>query len=181
MTNRPIPSPHRPPHIYAGNTTYFVTGSIHKGARLLAPPTHKPHLQQELLTLAPDYGLELFAWVILDNHYHLLFHLAESENLHRFFKRFHGRSAFTFNKWDHQPGRQVWYNYWDRCIRDERDYWTHFNYIHYNPIKHGYARQLRDWPFSSIFIYLEREGRNWLDDCWRKYPIKEFEIENDDF
>lgn len=181
MLGKSVPSPHRPTHIYADDTYYFVTGSILRRSHLLTPITHKPHLKERLLTLARDYGLTIEAWVILNNHYHLLFHLADGGNLSLFFKHLHGQTSTDFNKWDHQPGRQFWYNYWDWCIRNERDYWQHFNYIHYNPIKHGYVQKLRDWPFSSLFSYLEEKGREWIDDCWRTYPIKEFEIKDDDF
>jgi putative transposase len=138
-------------------------------------------LQERLFALVPEYGLTLEAWVILNNHYHLLFHLLDGENLSLFFKRLHGQTAVKLNRLDYQSGRQFWYNYWDRCIRNERDYWEHFNYIHYNPIKHGYVQKLRDWPFSSLFSYLEDKGREWLDDCWWSYPSREFEIEDDNF
>lgn len=181
MFKKSAPNPHHPPHIYADDTFYFVTAATLDRARLFAHPRYKLHLQDEILELAPDYGLELKAWVILDNHYHLLFHLAEGRKLFRFFQRLHAKTATTFNEWDQQPGRQVWWNYWDWCIRNERDYWTHINYIHYNPIKHGYVQTLREWPYSSLHGYLEERGREWIDDCWRRYPIREFEVDHDDF
>jgi putative transposase len=173
-------APHNPLHIYTDNVFYFVTGTILHHAHLLAPTLYKQHLQEQLLDLASQYGLDMKAWVILDNHYHLLFSLANGENLTRFIKRLHSKTATTFNQADRQPGRQVWWNYWDWCIRNERDYWQHFNYIHYNPLKHGYVQQLREWPHSSLFTYLVAEGKEWLDDCWRSYPIKEFQVDNDD-
>ena len=181
MLHKSKSNAHRPLHIYADDTYYFVTGSTLYRSHLLTPITHKPSLQERILTLASTYKLKIDAWVILNNHYHLLFYLATGENLPRFFKHLHGQTSTDFNKWDDQLGRQFWYNYWDWCIRDERDYWQHFNYIHYNPVKHGYVQQLRDWPFSSLFGYLENKGREWLDDCWRSYPIREFELEDDDF
>jgi len=174
-------NPHTPTHIYADNTNYFVTGTILHHAHLLAPAAHKQYLQEEVLNLAPDYGLDIKAWVILNNHYHILFRLVDGEKLPHFINRFHSKTATTFNQWDNQAGRQVWWNYWDWCICNEQDYWRHFNYIHYNPIKHGYVEQLRDWPYSSLLTYLETEGREWVDDCWRSYPIREFQVEKDDF
>ncbi len=98
-------NPHTPTHIYADDTSYFVTGTILHHAHLLASITYKQHLQEELLNLAPDYGLDLKAWVILNNHYHILFHLTNSDNLPRFFRRLHAKTATTFNQWDNQPGR----------------------------------------------------------------------------
>lgn len=39
---------------------------------------------------------------------------------------------------------------WEHPIRDDRDYWRHFDYIHYNPLKHGHVQRLADWPSSSF-------------------------------
>jgi putative transposase len=33
----------------------------------------------------------------------------------------------------------------------------HVNYIHYNPVKHGLAQRLEDWPWSTYHQYV-REG-----------------------
>lgn len=47
--------------------------------------------------------------------------------------------------------RGVWQaRYWEHTIRDERDYEAHRDYIHYNPVKHGYVSDPSDWPWSSI-------------------------------
>ncbi len=35
-------------------------------------------------------------------------------------------------------------------ILDEADYATHMEYIHYNPVKHGWVHSLKDWPYSSF-------------------------------
>lgn len=46
--------------------------------------------------------------------------------------------------------------FWDHVIRDDRDLENHLHYIHFNPVKHGYVTDLRDWKDSS---YLEWEKR----------------------
>jgi putative transposase len=51
--------------------------------------------------------------------------------------------------------RGVWQRrYWEHLIRDERDYARHVDYIHYNPVKHGYVSRAADWPYSSIRRYI---------------------------
>ncbi|MBE9136315.1 transposase [Nodosilinea sp. LEGE 07088] len=40
--------------------------------------------------------------------------------------------------------------FWEHCIRDERDWRCHLDYIHYNPVKHGYCHKPADWPYSSF-------------------------------
>lgn len=48
--------------------------------------------------------------------------------------------------------------YWEHLIRDEQDYASHVDYIHYNPVKHSYVLRPADWPHSSIHRYIE-DGR----------------------
>jgi putative transposase len=83
------------------------------------------------------------------------------------------------NASDNTHGRQVWHNYWDTCVRTEADYWTRFNYVHYNPIKHGYVKQLSDWPFSSYGYYLKHRGEELLLDVLERYPVVDFTDPND--
>ena len=51
--------------------------------------------------------------------------------------------------------RGVWQRrYWEHMIRDEGDYTRHVDYVHFNPVKHGYASRAADWPYSSIHRYI---------------------------
>ena len=53
--------------------------------------------------------------------------------------------------------RGIWQRrYWEHQIRDETDLERHVNYIHYNPVKHGWARRAADWPHSTLHSYIER-------------------------
>ncbi len=47
--------------------------------------------------------------------------------------------------------------FWEHTIRDEEDLAKHFDYIHYNPVKHRLVRRVRDWPYSS-FNRLVKDG-----------------------
>ena len=47
--------------------------------------------------------------------------------------------------------RGIWQRrFWEHCIRDETDWKRHLDYIHYNPVKHGYCSAPADWPYSSF-------------------------------
>ena len=46
--------------------------------------------------------------------------------------------------------------YWEHAIRDDADLARHVDYIHFNPVKHGYARRVCDWPYSSFDRYVAR-------------------------
>jgi hypothetical protein len=36
--------------------------------------------------------------------------------------------------------------WWEHLIRDDSDFQAHLNYIHYNPVKHGWVKQVKDLP-----------------------------------
>ncbi|WP_370686927.1 transposase [Neisseria sp. Dent CA1/247] len=33
---------------------------------------------------------------------------------------------------------------------------AHIDYIHFNPVKHGYVGRVSDWPYSSFHRYVQR-------------------------
>jgi len=52
--------------------------------------------------------------------------------------------------------RGVWqHRYWEHVLRDETDFTRHVEYIHYNPVKHGYVATPAQWPHSSFHRYVE--------------------------
>ncbi len=46
--------------------------------------------------------------------------------------------------------------FWEHQIRDQQDYNNHFDYIHYNPVKHGLVKQVKDWPYSTFHHYVKK-------------------------
>ena len=53
--------------------------------------------------------------------------------------------------------RGVWQRrFWEHALRDERDYQTHFDYLHFNPVKHGLVKNVMDWPYSSFHRWVEQ-------------------------
>jgi len=47
--------------------------------------------------------------------------------------------------------KQIWQRrFWEHLVRDEEDWRQHMDYIHYNPVKHGYVKTPYDWPHSSF-------------------------------
>ncbi|MFQ2649625.1 REP-associated tyrosine transposase [Aeromonas caviae] len=60
--------------------------------------------------------------------------------------------------------RGIWQRrYWEHLIRDDADLQAHVNYIHFNPVKHGYCIKPVDWPYSSIHLYIRR---GWIKSDW---------------
>jgi len=99
------------------------------------------------------------AWVVLPDHMHCLWTLPENDG--NFPKRWQAiKTAFSRSI---PPGealstsrrgrgeRGIWQRrYWEHTIRDERDFTSHMDYIHFNPVKHGVATSAAEWEFSSF-------------------------------
>ncbi|HLB65960.1 MAG TPA: transposase [Anaerolineales bacterium] len=175
----PMPASHHPPHIYLDDTWYMVTAATRGRSRLLKDQSSKALVRDNMASR--NAGIEIRAWVILDDHDHVLLKTHNTESLPAFIRQLHGRTSFELNTRDGERGRQVWHNDWDTCIRTEIDLWTRFNYIHHNPVKHGYVTHPENWELSSLGWFLEHEGREWVKDAFRRYPVVSFTDRADRF
>jgi putative transposase len=56
--------------------------------------------------------------------------------------------------------------YWEHTIRDEADFARHVDYVHYNPVKHGFVARVCDWPYSSFHRHVRRGllSQDWAGD-----------------
>lgn len=60
--------------------------------------------------------------------------------------------------------RGIWQRrYWEHRIRDDDDLRSHVDYIHFNPVRHGYVGHAADWPHSTLHRWVER---GWLTADW---------------
>jgi putative transposase len=135
-----------------------------------------------LLSACDSQTTAIYAWCILPNHYHLLVKTGAINALRKEIGLLHGRTSFRWNGEDARRGRKVWFNCFDREIKSHRHFWASVNYIHHNPVKHGYVDKWQDWPWSSAHDFLARVGREAAEKIWREYPIlnygKKWDVES---
>lgn len=191
--------PHSPPHPIQDQPFYLLTAACYEHKCQIKTEERRKQLLNLLFERFTDCGVELRGWAILPNHYHVLVYLGDSDEglsphykpvrskdlspykqIGKVLQRVHGSTSRQWNLEDQAVGRKVWYVYSDRAIRSERHYYTTLNYIHYNPVKHGWSDSPYDWSCSSVHWYLEQEGREWLRDSWVRYPVKDYGKEWDD-
>jgi len=165
---------HRPPHIYVDNADYFLTMATYEHHSLFDTDEKKWLLKTALDHAVNTSGYFLHGWVILCSHLHVLIRITLGATLPGFVSRITGKSGIELNKLDGKPGRRVWYQYWDRCVRNESDFYVRLNYIHQNCVKHGYVDDMSLYLFSSYREYVERHGQKWVDECFRMYPVVDF-------
>jgi putative transposase len=110
--------------------------------------------------------IDIVAYVILPDHIHAIWTLPEGSGdystrwrlVKSYFTRSYRRSDTTLiSDSRRKKGEQgVWQRrFWEHLIRDEADLLHHVEYIHYNPIKHGYIHSLKEWRDSSFLSYVE--------------------------
>ncbi len=111
-----------------------------------------------LVSVQKYYSFELFAHVLMPDHFHWILKLPEnftnfSKIIHCFKRNFtlnykianHIQSPFTF--WQKR--------FWDHVIRDERDLQNHIDYIHWNPVKHNLVDEPEQYAYSSFGKFIQ--------------------------
>ncbi len=176
-----MPKAH-PRHYYQNDTVYFITARVYKSNNYLDSEIKKKMLVDLFFTTLADYRYRLFAWVVLDNHYHFLFKTRVGDTLPQMMKQLHANSREALARLDTQKRKVAFYNYWDSCLRNRNEFFCYFNYVHLNPVKHGYVQQMSDYAFSSYQYWLDKKGEVWLKSQFEKYPPADLLLgKEDDF
>ena len=165
---------HSPPHFRGIRGTYLITAACYEHRHIFEPFEDLSYLADEMLNALTVATIQLQAWVFLPNHYHFLANVGDISIVSEALRLAHSRIATEINGRQHQRGRKVWYRYSDRLIRNERHYLATINYIHYNPVKHGYVDDAAAWAWSSVHNYAEAQGEQWLAQTWKEYPIQDY-------
>ena len=162
---------HAPPHPIREAGWYLITVANFEHRSIMHRPDRRDEFEALLLAGFHDAQVEVGGWAILPNHYHILAGADSLNEISSILKQLHGLTSRAWNLADQSIGRRVWYKFADRWMRDERHYFQALNYIHINPVKHGHANEPYDWVWSSVHLYCETKGRDWLRAAWHNNPI----------
>ena len=164
-----------------GGTFFFTVNLLERHKTLLTDNIDL--LKQSFQHVKQSHPFNIDAIVILPDHLHTIWTLPETDDdfaiRWRLIKSTFSRGLPKdehINKTRHLKNeRGIWQRrYWEHLIRDEKDYMNHVDYIHYNPVKHGYVDKAIDWPHSSIHKFF-RNGV--IDKHWgydEKVDMKTF-------
>lgn len=176
--NRPW---HSPPHFVEGPAQFHLTASCYEHAAIIGRSSMRMgRFSEDLLAVLREQGAIVHAWCVLPNHYHLLVAVRELKETISALGRLHGRTSHAWNGEDGLRGRRVWCAPADRMIRSTDHFWATVNYIHHNPVKHGYVRRWQDWPFGSAAGFLVAVGRDEALRIWKLYPVLDYGAGCDD-
>jgi putative transposase len=126
---------------------------------------HIDRLQRIYMLVQERHPFETIAICVLLDHLHAVWSLPPGDSNYSlrwspiksgFSRRLPGDMQRSSSKIARRE-RGIWQRrYWEHAIRDDADLERHVDYIHFNPVKHGHAPQVRDWPHSSFHRYVAR-------------------------
>ena len=158
---------HRFEHWYVSNQVYFITARCREQ---YAAFDCEQAAQVFWDRFEHHAGENLFTpWIasLLSNHYHVLGYCRDGALFGRMMQRIHGSVAKLVNDllparrrpfWDKQ-GHQ---DYFDGCIRDEKQCRLAYRYVLTQSVRHGVCRDWREYPHTRVYIELERGLRRSL-------------------
>ncbi|HCC81992.1 MULTISPECIES: transposase [unclassified Methylophaga] len=147
----------------AGGTYFFTVNLLERDKSLLTD--HIDLLKTAFRKVKLAHPFDIDAIVVLPDHLHTIWTLPENDfdfaTRWRLIKSHFSRGLPSTerinNSRKQKSERGIWQRrYWEHLIRDDLDYARHVDYIHYNPVKHGYVDKAFDWPYSSIHKFIER-------------------------
>jgi putative transposase len=149
---------------------YFTTCVNFKRQPIFSKPENAILLMDTLSTGRGFRPHRLHAYVILPDHFPLLIEPIGPtisiiiQSLRRIFtcnyKKHHGiKSNITLAQ----------HRFYDHVIRNDEDMARHLDYIHFNPVKHGWTDRPEAWVYSSYPDFV-REGRYEIGWGWKEIP-----------
>jgi putative transposase len=146
----------------SGASYFFTVNLAERNSHLLV--THVDLLRESVRHVKTTHPFMIDAMVIMPNHLHALWTLPEHDGdystrwglIKSGFSRQIPATERVSNSRQRKGERGVWQRrFWEHLIRDDADYENHVDYIHYNPVKHGYVKRACDWQHSSIHRYIK--------------------------
>ena len=154
-------------YFVSGGTYFFTVVTDRRRPFLVEEPARKC-LGDAIRKIQRDWPFEMPAIVLLPDHLHTIWCLppgdADYETRWRLIKSTFtrtylasgGQEARRSSSRVARKERGLWQRrFWEHTIRDEHDFERHFDYIHYNPVKHRHAKSPIEWPHSSFYRWVE--------------------------
>ncbi|MBI3246287.1 MAG: transposase [Deltaproteobacteria bacterium] len=168
---------------YVLGGTFFFTPVTYQRYPLFRHSIARRALREAIQYVCAGRPFTIHAFVLMPDHLHMVWTLppgdADFSTRWRLIKHFTTRHlsrvglapSYTVKQ---SPSRlkkherPIWQRrFWEHVVRDEKEFATLCDYIHYNPVKHGYARCPHAWSYSSFhrFVQTKLYPQDWLCVC----------------
>ena len=154
---------------------YFITVVTHDRNPILIDNIEL--LRESFRHAKTKFDFDIDAIVILPDHFHMIIRLDIPEEYpkiigviksyfskncdHKFYS--HLMQTQSRTKQNYKP---VWQKrFYEHTIRDEKEYKTRLDYIHFNPVKHHHVSTANKWEYSSFKKFIKKGvyAEDWCD------------------
>ncbi|HBS27642.1 MAG TPA: transposase [Gammaproteobacteria bacterium] len=150
---------------YLPGRSWFFTVSLaeREGNNLLTKNVNE--LRNAFRQVKKNHPFDIDAIVILPDHLHCIWTLPKGDaDFSQRWNLIKGKLSRTIDRNERisesrlkRRERGIWQRrFWEHMIRDQNDFNRHVDYIHWNPVKHGWTERVVDWPYSSFHDFVEK-------------------------
>ena len=143
--------------------TYFFTVVTYNRQPLLTDHLNIRALGRAFRRVKKERPFTMDAFVLMPDHLHCLWTLPEGDA--DYSSRWRDIKKYASQDFTLPLGtKTAWQRgFWEHVIRNEQDWQNHMDYIHYNPVKHGWATAPSEWKWSSFHQCVTK---GWYDPQW---------------
>ena len=153
--------------LYIAESVYFITSVTAQRNPIFQDHETVELLKNTIRRVKQIYPFLMKGYVFLPDHFHLLIKPNQNITISQIMHSFKRNFTLNYKKYKGIPSStmiSLWqYGSYDHVVRDENDYNNHLNYIHYNPVKHGYVTKPEDFVYTSYKTYVTK---GWYEIGW---------------
>ena len=147
----------------AGGTYFFSVNLAERNSDILV--RYIEDLRVVINAVKHAHPFAMVAMIVLPEHLHAIWRLPPGDAdyplrwslIKAGFSRRLAKGEYIHRSRLAKRERGIWQRrYWEHQISDEIDLAQHVDYIHYNPVKHGWVHHPMDWPHSTLHGYIDR-------------------------
>ena len=136
---------------------YHLTNQGHNRENIYVSKDNFRFFMDRLSEYVLGAHAELFAFVLMPNHYHLLVHIL-TEDFTEAYRRFSISYSKSFNKVFGRVGTLYRGRFTSHLVHDQAYLQRVSRYIHINPVKDGFVERPEEWLYSSYSDYVTSCG-----------------------
>jgi len=162
--------------IYDTNNIYYLTSSIVQFIPIFVDSNVFNIMIESLNFYRINKNMRIYAYVIMDNHFHLIAQSDSLSNDMKNIKRFTAREIINYLELKQKSWALNQFSYWKKQHKKDSNYqiWQEgfhpqqiisdemmtqkIIYIHNNPVKRGLVSKAEDWIYSSARNYEGLDG-----------------------
>jgi len=118
-----------------------------------------------LKTYSRKYGLDIWAYCLMDNHVHFICVPKHEDTLARTFNTLHMRYAQYINRRRNASGH-LWQGRFYSTILDEAHVYAAVRYVENNPVRTGMVKNAADYRWSSAREHIDAAPEVVSDNCF---------------